>query len=90
MKLSFEYGQGMMEANLPDNTDVFIPGETVPDPPHIPFDKLEEVTRESILNPIGMPPLSKLGGKGKKAVIVFPDKVKGGFQKHLTVKPAFR
>jgi len=81
MKLSFEYGQGMMEANLPDNTDVFIPGETVPDPPHIPFDKLEEVTRESILNPIGMPPLSKLGGKGKKAVIVFPDKVKGGFQK---------
>lgn len=30
MKLQFEYGHGMMEANLPDDrTDVFIPGETV-------------------------------------------------------------
>ena len=29
MKLSFEYGQGMMSAELPDTTDVFIPGETV-------------------------------------------------------------
>jgi len=33
MKLEFEYGLGMMEANLPDSTDIFIPGETVPDPP---------------------------------------------------------
>lgn len=30
-KIAFEYGQGVMEANLPDNTDVFIPGETVQD-----------------------------------------------------------
>ena len=29
MKLSFEYGAGLMAAELPDNTDVFIPGETV-------------------------------------------------------------
>ena len=29
MKFEFEYGQGTMTANLPDNTDVFIPGETV-------------------------------------------------------------
>lgn len=33
MNLSFEYGHGMMNAELPDTTDVFIPGETVPDPP---------------------------------------------------------
>ena len=33
MKLAFEYGQGHMEAELPDSTDIFIPGETVPDPP---------------------------------------------------------
>lgn len=26
MKFEFEYGQGTMAANLPDNTDVFIPG----------------------------------------------------------------
>jgi hypothetical protein len=35
MKLAFEYGAGLMEANLPDSTDVFIPGETVPDPLYI-------------------------------------------------------
>ena len=29
MKLDFEYGHGLMTAQLPDNTDVFIPGETV-------------------------------------------------------------
>lgn len=80
MKLSFEYGNGTMEANLPDNTDVFIPGETVPDPPCIPEDKLVEETRRSILNPIGMEPISKLAKKGHKAVIVFPDRVKGGEQ----------
>ena len=27
MKLDFEYGQGTMAAELPDNTDVFIFGE---------------------------------------------------------------
>ncbi len=29
MKIDFEYGQGTMTAELPDNTDIFIPGETV-------------------------------------------------------------
>ena len=38
MKLDFEYGHGLMTAQLPDNTDVFIPGETVPDPPCLPQD----------------------------------------------------
>lgn len=81
MKLSFEYGQGFMQAELPDGlTDVFIPGETYPDPPHIPFDKIEEETRKSILNPIGMPPISESVKKGDKVTIVFPDRVKGGMQ----------
>lgn len=31
-----------MAAELPDNTDVFIPGETVADPPCIPEDQLVE------------------------------------------------
>lgn len=78
MKLSFEYGQGTMDANLPDTTDVFIPGETVADPPFIPFDKIEEETLKSLRNPIGMPPLSQLAKKGSRCVIVFPDRVKGG------------
>ena len=37
-------------------------------------------TQESILNPIGMDPISKLVKSGSKVTIVFPDKVKGGFQ----------
>lgn len=80
MKLDFEYGQGTMSAELPDNTDVFIPGVTVPDPPYIPEDQLVEATRHSIQNPIGMEPLSKLAKKGSKVTIVFPDNVKGGEQ----------
>ena len=42
MKLDFEYGSGMMSAQLPDSTKVFIPGETVADPPCIPEERLVE------------------------------------------------
>jgi len=80
MKFSFEYGKGMMDANLPDNTDVFIPGVTVADPPCIPEEKLVEETLKSIRNPMGMEPLTKLAHAGSKCVIIFPDKVKGGEQ----------
>jgi nickel-dependent lactate racemase len=80
MKLNFEYGVGSIEATLPDNTDVFIPGQTVADPPHIPQDQLIEQTRKSIRNPIGMPPLSELAKPGHKVCIIFPDRVKGGEQ----------
>ncbi len=78
MKLEFEYGQGMMAAELPDSTDIFIPGETVADPPAL--EDPVAATREAILNPIGIQPLSELCGPGKKMVIIFPDKVKGGNQ----------
>ena len=77
--VDFEYGQGTMTAELPDSADIFVPGETVPDPPALE-DPLA-ATRESILNPIGMDPIAKLADRGSKVVIVFPDKVKGGFQK---------
>lgn len=80
MKLQFEYGHGTMDAELPDDTDVFIPGETVKDPPFIPEEKLEEETLKSLRSPIGMPPLAQLAKKGSKCVIVFPDRVKGGEQ----------
>jgi nickel-dependent lactate racemase len=78
MKIAFEYGQGLMEADLPDSTGVFIPGETVPDPPHL--ENPEPATREAILNPMGMPPISELIKHGSKVTIIFPDFVKGGFQ----------
>ena len=32
MKLEFEYGQGLMSAEMPDSTHVFIPGQTQADP----------------------------------------------------------
>ncbi|MCI8375763.1 MAG: DUF2088 domain-containing protein [Lachnospiraceae bacterium] len=82
MKLEFEYGNGVMSADLPDNTEVFIPGQTVPDPPCLPqdWDSLWAATRASVRNPVGMPPLSELAHKGSRAVIVIPDIVKGGCQ----------
>ena len=78
----FEYGHGTMGADLPDSTDVFIPGETVADPPCLPqdWDSLYQATRESVRHPIGMKPLSELAHKGSTVVIVIPDIVKGGCQ----------
>ena len=80
MKLAFEYGQGLMTAELPDTTDVFITGETVPEPPCNPEEEIEAKTLESIRNPMGMEPLSRLAHKGSKVTIIFPDRVKGGEQ----------
>lgn len=82
MKLDFEYGNGLMSANLPDSTDVFIPGETVKDPPCLPqdWDSLYNATLESIRNPIGIKPLRELAHKGSTVVIIIPDIVKGGCQ----------
>lgn len=76
--VQFEYGEGTLSAELPDSVEVFIPGETVPDPPAL--DNVLEATRQSILNPVGMPPLSKIVGPGSRVTISFPDRVKGGFQ----------
>ncbi len=82
MEMQFEYGKGMIAANLPENTDVFVPGETVLDPACLPqdWDSLYEATKKSVQNPIGMEPLSKLAHKGSKVTIVIPDIVKGGLQ----------
>ena len=74
----FEYGEGLLPAELPDSADIFVPGETVADPPHL--DDVEGATRQSILNPVGMPPISDLVKPGSKVTISFPDRVKGGFQ----------
>lgn len=50
-------------------------GETYQDPPEVdPY----EATRKALDNPLGFPPLRELGGPGRKVVIGFPDRVKGG------------
>ena len=46
---------------------------------HLVYDLCK--ARRSILNPVGTDPISKLVKGGSKVTIVFPDKVKGGFQK---------
>lgn len=82
MKLDFEYGEGLMSADLPDSTDIFIPGQTVKDPPCLPqdWDSLYSATMDSIRHPIGMEPLTELAHKGSKVVFIIPDIVKGGNQ----------
>lgn len=74
MKLDFEYGHGMLSAELPDSTDVFIPGETVADPPCLPqdWDSLYNATLESIRNPIGMPALRELAAPERPSFLSFP------------------
>lgn len=42
-----------MAAELPDTTDIFIPGETVPDPACIPEDRLVEETLKIHQKPYG-------------------------------------
>jgi nickel-dependent lactate racemase len=79
-RVQIEYGPGFMEAELSDTAEIFIPGETIPDPPYL--EDPEPATRESIQNPVGMPQIPKLVENGAKVTISFPDKVKGGFQKN--------
>ncbi|MBO5504804.1 MAG: DUF2088 domain-containing protein [Lachnospiraceae bacterium] len=82
----FEYGAGTMGADLPDSTDVFIPGVTVEDPACIPEEQLEAAYHESLANPIGMPTLTQLVkevlAKKDRCTVTFivPDRVKGGEQ----------
>ncbi len=79
MKVKLEYGNDFIEALLPDDrTDVFVPGETVADPPRI-LD-IKKATEEAICHPIGLVPIQEQVKKGSKVTIVFPDRVKGGFQ----------
>ena len=82
MKIDFEYGNGLMSATLPENTDVFIPGTTVADPECLEqtWETIYSETLKSIRNPIGMDPLTKLAKKGSTVVFIIPDIVKGGLQ----------
>jgi nickel-dependent lactate racemase len=79
MKVKIEYGNDFLEVDFPDeNTDVFVVGETIPDPPVL--ENKEEATKKAILNPLGLKPIKEQVKKGSKVVIIFPDRVKGGFQ----------
>lgn len=70
-----DYGDSRLKLELPDSAMVVRYGKTYTDPPEIdPY----EATRKALENPLGFPPLREMGGPGKKVVIGFPDRVKGG------------
>ncbi len=73
--VDLDYGTRKMSVELPDSAVVVRYGETYEDPP--PVDPVA-ATRAALDAPLEMPPLKELAGPGKKAVIVFPDRVKGG------------
>jgi lactate racemase len=70
-----DYGDGKMAVDLPDSATVVRYGQTYTDPPEV--DPVAAV-RRALEKPLGFPPLRELGGPGKKVVIGFPDRVKGG------------
>lgn len=72
-----DYGDGRMQVQLPDHAVVVRYGKTYTDP--LAVDPVE-ATRKALAAPLGTPPLRQLAGPGKKVVIGFPDRVKGGAQ----------
>lgn len=74
-QVMLEYGDGMMQVEVPDTATIIRPGVDYTDPPEVdPW----EATRRALSNPLGCEPLHKLVKKGSKVVIAFPDRVKGG------------
>lgn len=73
--VDLDYGTTKMSVDLPDSAVVVRYGETYVDPPAV--DPVV-ATREALDAPLGSPPLRDLAGPEKTAVIVFPDRVKGG------------
>ena len=78
-EVMLDYGDGHMKVELPDTAVVVRYGKTYTDPPSV---DPAEATRKALANPHGFPPLRELAGPGKKVVIGFPDRVKGGAQQN--------
>ena len=73
--IELDYGTKRMPVELPDSAVVVRYGKTYADPPSV--DPVA-ATRAALDAPLGLPPLTELAGPGRTAVIVFPDRVKGG------------
>ncbi len=72
-----DYGQTKMRAEVPDSAVIVRYGETYTDPD--PLGDPVDLTRAALAAPVGgVKPLREWAGPGKKAVIAFPDRVKGG------------
>ncbi|MDR7486864.1 MAG: lactate racemase domain-containing protein [Armatimonadota bacterium] len=75
MRVPLEYGDGIMEAEVGNDATVFWPGRSHRDPPEV---DPAEATRRALAAPLGCPPLHALARPGRRVVIAFPDRVKGG------------
>jgi nickel-dependent lactate racemase len=71
-----DYGDGKMRVELPGHATVVRYGKTYKDPE--PLGDSIELTRAALQKPLDTPPLRAMAGPGKKVVIGFPDRVKGG------------
>ena len=76
-QVRIEYGDSAMDIEVPDSAVITPPGEAFAEPK--PLKDPVEATRQALAQPLGSPPLRDLTGPGSKVVIVFPDRVKGGF-----------
>jgi hypothetical protein len=76
MRVRLEYGDGHLDADVPDQAVVVQPGEAL----HEPRGLTDPVgaTRHAIRNPAGSEPLAELVTPGSRVTIAFPDRVKGG------------
>jgi nickel-dependent lactate racemase len=75
-RIELEYGDGTMEAALPDDAVVVDPGPHPNDP--APLADPLRATADALDAPLGIPPIGELIGPGSRVVIAFPDRVKGG------------
>ncbi|MDR5698079.1 MAG: lactate racemase domain-containing protein, partial [Armatimonadota bacterium] len=75
-KVPVEYGDGLVDVEVPEDAVVVEPGSLYrdPGPPEDPV----VLTRRALAQPLGLPPLRKLVGRGAKVLVAFPDRVKGG------------
>jgi nickel-dependent lactate racemase len=78
VRTSLEYGDGHVEAELPDSATVITAGRSRHEPE--PLSDPLAATRDAIRVPLGVEPLDQLVGRGSKITIAFPDRVKGGVQ----------
>jgi nickel-dependent lactate racemase len=77
MDVELSHGEQKMQVSLPDTATVVRYGHTYTDQ-LAPLADPSEAVRAALRAPLGMPPLRELAGPGRRAVIGFPDRVKGG------------
>ena len=70
MKYFTYFGNDLINAKLPDNSEVYY---AKPPLPGIKRDALSEHTQRAFENPLEMPPLSELVDSNSKVLILFDD-----------------